>query len=74
LTPESEGWLVNLTADRGDAGIIIAFGHTLLAMSGEESLAQVYREIEARGEESAEGRGGDRDLFMLLTRGDIFLR
>lgn len=28
-------------------GITIAFGHSLLAMSGEESLAQVYREIEA---------------------------
>ena len=26
---------------------LIAFGHTLLAMSGEESLAQVYREIKA---------------------------
>ena len=27
--------------------ILIGFGHSLLAMSGEESLAQVYREIEA---------------------------
>jgi hypothetical protein len=27
-------------------GIIMAFGHSILAMSGEESLAQVYREIE----------------------------
>ena len=26
-------------------GIMIAFGHSLLAMSGEETLAQVYREI-----------------------------
>jgi len=26
-------------------GIMMAFGHSLLAMSGEESLAQVYREI-----------------------------
>ena len=28
-------------------GIIIAFGHSILAMSGEETLAQVYREVES---------------------------
>ncbi len=47
LTPESQGWLVHFPAIIGSIGIVIAFGHTLLAMSGEESLAQVYREIEA---------------------------
>jgi amino acid transporter/nucleotide-binding universal stress UspA family protein len=31
----------------GLAGIFIAFGHSILAMSGEETLAQVYREVEA---------------------------
>ena len=31
----------------GAFGIMIAFGHSILAMSGEESLAQVNREIEA---------------------------
>jgi len=31
----------------GVIGIIIAFGHSILAMSGEETLAQVYREVEA---------------------------
>ncbi len=30
----------------GAVGIIIAFGHSLLAMSGEETLAQVNRELE----------------------------
>src|SRR5207247_578512 len=30
----------------GLLGILIAFGHSLLAMSGEETLAQVNREIE----------------------------
>ena len=30
----------------GVLGIIIAFGHSVLAMSGEETLAQVYREVE----------------------------
>src|SRR5262249_39105913 len=29
------------------AGILIAFGHSILAMSGEETLAQVYREVES---------------------------
>ncbi|HEY7330167.1 MAG TPA: APC family permease [Gemmataceae bacterium] len=31
----------------GMFGIFIAFGHSILAMSGEETLAQVYREIES---------------------------
>src|SRR6185503_13374044 len=47
LTAESQGWLVEFPKIVGTIGILIAFGHTLLAMSGEESLAQVYREIQA---------------------------
>jgi amino acid transporter len=43
----SKGWLENFPRIIGMFGILIAFGHTLLAMSGEESLAQVNREIEA---------------------------
>ena len=31
----------------GVVGIVIAFGHSILAMSGEETLAQVYREVES---------------------------
>ncbi len=31
----------------GLLGIAVAFGHSILAMSGEETLAQVYREVEA---------------------------
>src|SRR6476646_910353 len=31
----------------GVMGFIIAFGHSILAMSGEETLAQVYREVES---------------------------
>src|SRR5262245_23054956 len=31
----------------GLVGIFIAFGHSVLAMSGEETLAQVYREVES---------------------------
>ncbi len=31
----------------GLLGVVVAFGHSILAMSGEETLAQVYREVEA---------------------------
>ncbi len=37
---------VNAGALLGLIGILIAFGHSFLAMSGEESLAQVNRELE----------------------------
>ncbi|HEX4056373.1 MAG TPA: APC family permease [Tepidisphaeraceae bacterium] len=43
----SKGWLEDFPRIIGALGILVAFGHTLLAMSGEESLAQVNREIEA---------------------------
>jgi amino acid transporter len=43
------GWLKHIPEARtiGAFGILIAFGHSILAMSGEESLAQINREIEA---------------------------
>jgi amino acid transporter len=31
----------------GLVGLLVAFGHSVLAMSGEETLAQVYREVES---------------------------
>jgi nucleotide-binding universal stress UspA family protein len=31
----------------GVFGILVSFGHSILAMSGEETLAQVYREVES---------------------------
>jgi amino acid transporter len=43
----SAGWLEAFPRLLGMLGILVAFGHSLLAMSGEESLAQVNREIEA---------------------------
>ncbi|MFI5366471.1 MAG: amino acid permease [Candidatus Binatia bacterium] len=44
---ESLGWLTGTGWEKqiGAVGILIAFGHSILAMSGEESLAQVNREI-----------------------------
>ena len=46
LTNESLGWLSGtFWAQISFVVIIVAFGHSLLAMSGFETLAQVYREI-----------------------------
>jgi amino acid transporter len=46
FSPESLGWLhADWVRKIGLLGILIAFGHSVLAMSGEESLAQVNREI-----------------------------
>ena len=54
------GWIASTPAGRslrpdrvewwslvGVLGILVAFGHSILAMSGEETLAQVYREVKA---------------------------
>ena len=43
------GWLVHSPLPHmfGIIAIFVALGHSVLAMSGEESLAQVYREIES---------------------------
>jgi amino acid transporter len=47
FTPDALGFLRGSDIPRifGVFGIMMAFGHSVLAMSGEESLAQVYREI-----------------------------
>jgi amino acid transporter len=51
FSPEALGFLKhtdlasNLARKFGLLGILIAFGHSVLAMSGEESLAQVNREL-----------------------------
>jgi amino acid transporter len=49
LEDHALGWLKGVPWIRtmGLAMFVVAFGHSLLAMSGEETLAQVYREIEA---------------------------
>jgi len=71
FTPESLGWLRSWEGKirpLGLLGITIAFGHSLLAMSGEESLAQVYREIEAPKLKNLERAGFVIFLYsMLLT-------
>src|SRR2546428_5053535 len=48
FSPDALGWLrgSRLPYTVGLVGIFIGLGHSVLAMSGEETMAQVYREIE----------------------------
>ncbi|HAH31778.1 MAG TPA: APC family permease [Elusimicrobia bacterium] len=48
FSQEALGWTVNFPWLKtvGIIGIVMAFGHSILALSGIETLAQVYREIE----------------------------
>lgn len=48
LSEHAYGWLkdVDWIKSIGFISIIIAFGHSLLALSGNETLGQVYREVE----------------------------
>jgi len=48
FSPDALGWLkhTNLPYTVGLIGILIGLGHSVLAMSGEETMAQVYREME----------------------------
>src|SRR5437870_991047 len=49
LGKEALGWLYGSRIPQmfGFVAILVGLGHSVLAMSGEESLAQVYREIES---------------------------
>src|SRR5207302_1223695 len=49
LGPNALGWLYGVQFGHlaGVIAIFVGLGHSVLAMSGEESLAQVYREIES---------------------------
>jgi len=71
FSDEAWGWLKgfhNSIRPLGLLGITMAFGHSLLAMSGEESLAQVYREMEAPKLKNLERTGFIIFLYsMLLT-------
>lgn len=48
FSPHALGWLPqNWLEAVGSLGLLVALGHAFLGMSGAESLAQVYREMEA---------------------------
>jgi amino acid transporter len=75
-SPQALGWLrgSRLPYTIGLVGIFIALGHSLLAMSGEESLAQVYREIEHPKLRNLEKAGFVIFLYSLIfTAGVAFL-
>ena len=49
LSDSSMGWLKSFGVLKtiGLVGVVVGMGHSILAVSGEETLAQVYREIES---------------------------
>jgi amino acid transporter len=69
------GWLKGsrLPSTVGFVGILIGLGHSVLAMSGEETMAQVYREIEYPKLKNLEKAGFIIFLYSLIfTAGTAF--
>ena len=74
FTDESRGWLSYAFLMRMSAvAIIVAFGHSLLAMSGFETLAQVYREIETPKLKNLKLTGNIVCVFAVFSTGVITL-
>jgi amino acid transporter len=73
MSDEALGWLggTGWAKQLGAFGILIAFGHSILAMSGEESLAQVNREIAYPKVPNLIRAGLVIFVFTLLTTGVI---
>jgi amino acid transporter len=71
FSDEALGWLGGTGWEKkiGALGILIAFGHSILAMSGEESLAQVNREIAHPKVPNLIRAGLVIFLFTMLTTG-----
>ncbi|HZI51486.1 MAG TPA: APC family permease [Terriglobia bacterium] len=74
LTPESAGWLEGTYLLRMSVVlVVVAFGHSLLAMSGFETLAQVYREIETPKLRNLKIAGTIVCVFAVFSTGVITL-
>ncbi len=75
LSDDALGWLKGTIAPSITAiAILIGLGHSLLAMSGEESMAQVYREMAAPKLKNLERAGFIIFLYSLIfTAGVAFL-
>ena len=70
VVPDALGWLRGSGLQTiGLVGIFVALGHSVLAMSGEESLAQVYREIEHPKLKNLEKAGLVIFVYSLLFTG-----
>jgi len=75
LSNDALGWLKGTVAPSITAiAILIGLGHSLLAMSGEESMAQVYREMAAPKLKNLERAGFIIFIYSLVfTAGVAFL-
>ena len=74
FSPEALGWLRGtIWPQIGAIGLIIAFGHSLLSMSGFETLAQVYREIAYPKLKNLRYTGNLICLYALVCTGVITL-
>jgi amino acid transporter len=74
FTHESAGWLEGTALIRISVfAIVIAFGHSFLAMSGFETLAQVYREIETPKLKNLKITGNIVCIFAVVSTGVITL-
>ena len=74
FTDESAGWLQGTFLLRMSVvAVVVAFGHSLLAMSGFETLAQVYREIETPKLKNLKIAGTIVCIFAVFSTGVITL-
>ena len=76
LSSEAYGWLKGFDWIKSltIVSVMIAFGHSLLALSGEETLGQVYREVEYPKLKNFEKTGVIIFIFsVILTPGISFL-
>src|SRR5215475_5257342 len=74
FAPEALGWFRGTFWPQiGAVAIIIAFGHSLLSMSGFETLAQVYREIAYPKLKNLRYTGNLVCLYAVLSTGFITL-
>jgi amino acid transporter len=74
FTDESTGWLKGtIWPTIPIAAVIIAFGHSLLSMSGFETLAQVYREIAYPKLKNLKITGNIVCLYAIVSTGVITL-
>jgi len=74
FTPESLGWFEGTIWPKiAVFGLLIAFGHSLLAMSGFETLAQVYREIASPKMKNLKITGNIVCIYAVVSTGLISL-
>src|SRR5581483_2575503 len=72
FTPESLGWFQGTIWPKiGFVAIVIAFGHSLLSMSGFETLAQVYREIAYPKLQNLKNTGNLTCIYAVICTGVI---